>query len=125
MKKIEKQIYNHLIIAAHSALPEVASVNSPDSLSLVQGYTSTRKIYMARARKPDGSYVGILSVNPSSRAIPNCTLTFNDHAAAKSFMSMNPGDYRWYIEVNHEQEVAAPQEESPASDSDMEAQHNK
>jgi len=91
MKKIEKKIYNEIVLQAYNDFPEEGKieVDDPEKKLFREWVGDQKKIYMYTAYTPDKLRVGVVGVRGMLKSVPNCTFAFGDLQSFFDFIKRN------------------------------------
>jgi hypothetical protein len=113
MKKIEKKIYNEIVLQAYNQFPEEGKIDvgdtekegnidvdntekegkidvgDPGNRLFKEWIGDNSNIYMYTAYTPEGLRVGVIGIRPMLKSVPNCTFAFNDVQSFFNFVKRN------------------------------------
>jgi hypothetical protein len=91
MKKLEKKVYNEIILQAYNSFPEEGNVNldDPKKDAFYEWLGRSKSIYMYTARTADNTRVGVVGNRPMLKSVPNCSFSFGSVDQFFEFIKRN------------------------------------
>jgi hypothetical protein len=109
MNRLEKKVYNEIILQAYSDLSDDGIIDTADpfgsqAMGWIKSLHRDIKMYLYTAYDRDGNRIGVVNVKPGLKSIPNCSFSFNSAQAMVNFISLNKIKTKFPVEKKKEDE---------------------